>query len=265
MPTLRGEQLTLGYERRIVAADLNIEIPAATMSAVIGPNASGKSTLVRALARLITPLHGTVLLDGKAAHRLPTKEFARRVGLLPQQSTAPFGITVGDLVARGRYPHHEFLQQWTRADEAAVEQALRSTRLRDMVDRQVDELSGGQRQRVWIALLLAQNPAIMLLDEPTTYLDIANQLELLELCQHINRRDGRTIVLVLHELTLAARYADFLIVMHEGRIVASGKPEDVLTEALLAEVFRIQARILPDPAGGRSLIVPLASLREEAL
>jgi iron complex transport system ATP-binding protein len=188
-PILRGDDLSLSYEERLVSEHLNVEIPEGKVTIIIGPNACGKSTMLRALSRLLAPKQGHVYLDGKDAHRLPAKEFARRLGLLPQQSNAPYGITVGDLTARGRYPHQNLLQQWTVDDEAAVERALRATDLLDLVDRPVDELSGGQRQRVWISLLLAQDPPVMLLDEPTTYLDIANQLEVLELCQR--RRAAR--------------------------------------------------------------------------
>ncbi|MGV0362114.1 ABC transporter ATP-binding protein [Corynebacterium minutissimum] len=258
---LRGHDLSLNYGERLVSEHLNVEIPEGKITVIIGPNACGKSTLLRALSRLLTPKHGHVLLDGQDVQRMPAKEFARKLGLLPQQSNAPAGITVGDLAARGRYPHQNLLQQWTEADEAAVEKALRATDLLELVDRPVDELSGGQRQRVWISLLLAQNPPVMLLDEPTTFLDIANQLEVLELCYRLNREEGRTIVLVLHELTQAARFADHLIVMHGGQIVRDGPVQDVLTEDLLQDVFRINSRIIEDPVSGRPLVIPIDSVR----
>jgi iron complex transport system ATP-binding protein len=260
-PILRGDDLSLSYEERLVSEHLNVEIPEGKVTIIIGPNACGKSTMLRALSRLLAPKQGHVYLDGKDAHRLPAKEFARRLGLLPQQSNAPYGITVGDLTARGRYPHQNLLQQWTVDDEAAVERALRATDLLDLVDRPVDELSGGQRQRVWISLLLAQDPPVMLLDEPTTYLDIANQLEVLELCQRLNREEGRTIVVVLHELTLAARYADNLIVMRSGEIVEHGPAREVLTERLLEDVFGITSHISDDPVSKRPLVIPIESVK----
>jgi iron complex transport system ATP-binding protein len=261
---IKGEDLSLSYEERLVSEHLDVEIPEGEITIIIGPNACGKSTLLRALSRLLTPKTGHVYLDGKDVHRLPAKEFARCLGLLPQQSSAPFGITVGDLTARGRYPHQNLMQQWTEADEAAVDRALRATDLLELVDRPVDELSGGQRQRVWISLLLAQDPPVMLLDEPTTYLDIANQLEVLELCHRLNREEGRTIVLVLHELTLAARYADNLIVMRQGEIVRHGPVREVLTEPLLEEVFGITSHIIDDPVSHRPLVIPLESVKARA-
>lgn len=260
MNKLIGTNLTLAYEQRIISERLDVRIPNGEISVIIGPNACGKSTLLRALSRLLAPKTGTIVLDGKNIHTLPAKEFARRLGLLPQQSTAPFGITVGDLVARGRYPHQNLLQQWTEADELAVDRALRSTGMLEYVDRPVDELSGGQRQRVWISLIVAQDPQVLLLDEPTTFLDIANQLEVLELCRRLNREDGRTVVVVLHDLSLAARYADNLIVMHEGDIAASGPVREVLTEALLERVFRIRARVMDEPHSGCPMVIPLESV-----
>ena len=261
---LSATNVTLAYDERIVCEHLGVDIPRGQISVIIGPNACGKSTLLRALSRLLTPQQGHVLLEGSDIHRLPTKALARKLGLLPQTSHAPSGITVGDLTARGRFPHQGFLQQWSEQDEAAVEYALRATELWDLVDRPVDELSGGQRQRVWIALLLAQDPGVLLLDEPTTYLDISNQLEVLELCRRLNRDQGRTIVLVLHELSLAARYADHVIVMSEGKNVASGPVAQVLTAELLKQVFHIEARIITDPVTGRPLVIPIRSTKEMA-
>ena len=239
-PHIHGQELTLAYDQRVVSHDLSVEIPHGKITIIVGPNACGKSTLLRAMSRLLTPEKGVVMLDGKAVNSVGSKEFARRLGLLPQQSQAPYGITVGDLAARGRYPHQKMLQQWSYDDEAAVRRALSACGVLDLADRPVDELSGGQRQRVWISLLLAQDPPTMLLDEPTTYLDIANQLEVLELVRQLNQDEGRTMVLVLHDLMLAARYADHLIVMHDGAIAATGPVPEVLTEQLLG-------RGLPDP------------------
>ncbi|WIY83586.1 ABC transporter ATP-binding protein [Propionimicrobium sp. PCR01-08-3] len=262
-PHIHGRGLTLAYDERVVSNDLTVEIPHGEVTIIVGPNACGKSTLLRAMSRLLVPKQGAVMLDGKAVNTLGVKDFARRLGLLPQQSHAPYGITVGDLAARGRYPHQKLLQQWSYDDEAAVRHALEACGVLELADRPVEELSGGQRQRVWIALLLAQDPPTMLLDEPTTYLDIANQLEVLELVRQLNQDKHRTMVLVLHDLMLAARYADHMIVMADGKIVATGEVSEVLTEDLLADVFKIRAQISTDPATGRPLVIPLSSLRPQ--
>lgn len=256
---LCGEQLRLAYPGKTVFSALDLVITTSQVSVIIGPNACGKSTLLRALSRLLLPESGQVLLDGRDIHRYPSREVARRLGLLPQSSAAPAGICVADLVARGRFPHQTLLHQWTRDDEQAVQQAMAATRITGLADRAVDELSGGQRQRVWLALLLAQQTPVMLLDEPTTYLDIAHQLEVLELCRRLNREQGRTLVLVLHDLNQAARYADHLIAMKDGQILAAGAPEAVLQEALIEQVFGIRSRILPDPVTGSPWVLPLAS------
>lgn len=260
MSTLRGQNLTLAYEERKVSEGLDIEIPHGKVSVIIDPNACGKSTLLRALSRLLNPVEGSVHLDGKLVGSMGAKEFARELGLLPQQSQAPYGITVGDLAARGRFAHRRLLQQWTHDDERAVRRALEACGMLELSTRAVDELSGGQRQRVWISLLLAQDPPTMLLDEPTTYLDIANQLEVLELVRRLNREQERTMVLVLHDLMLAARYGDHLIVMDQGEIVATGAVDQVLNEELLAEVFKIRATISTDPVSGCPLVIPLAPI-----
>ncbi len=260
-PHIHGQGLTLAYDERIVSQNLSVQIPHGQVTIIVGPNACGKSTLLRAMSRLLAPKQGAVMLDGKAINTVGSKEFARRLGLLPQQSQAPYGITVADLAARGRYPHQKMLQQWSFEDETAVRHALEACGVLDLADRPVDELSGGQRQRVWISLLLAQDPPTMLLDEPTTYLDIANQLEVLELVRRLNQDEHRTMVLVLHDLMLAARYADHLIVMHDGKIADTGRVETVLTEKLLADVFKIRAQISIDPLTGRPLVIPLMPLR----
>ena len=257
---LVATDLTLAYDRRVVVEHLDLAVPPGSFTVVVGPNACGKSTLLRGLARLLTPRTGAVLLDGRAVHQLPTREVARRIGLLPQTALAPDGITVADLVARGRYPHQSLLRQWSAADEAAVAHALRLTDVADLADRPVDELSGGQRQRVWLALVLAQETPVLLLDEPTTFLDIAHQVEVLDLCADLHEQ-GRTLVAVLHDLNQAARYATHLVVMHDGAIAAQGRPGEVLTATLVAEVFGLPCRVVPDPVTGTPMVVPEARVR----
>lgn len=257
---LTGRDLTLSYEARTVSQHLDVEIPRGKVTVIIGPNACGKSTLLRALSRLLAPKAGTVLLDGREIVRLAPKDLARRLGLLPQSSVAPFGITVADLVGRGRFPHQRLLQQWSPEDEEAVEAAMRETSIADLADQSVDELSGGQRQRVWIAMLLAQDPPVMLLDEPTTFLDVSHQLDVLELVRRLNRADGRTFALVLHDLNQACRYADHLIVMKDGRIAAEGDPRAIMTVDLMRDVFGLEARIIADPVFATPLVIPIASL-----
>jgi len=254
---LRAEDLSLAYDDRVISEGLSVRIPEGRVTVIVGANACGKSTLLRGLARLLKPRAGTVLLDGHDIHRLATKDVATRLGILPQQPIAPEGITVSDLVARGRNPHQRFFRQWSDADEAAVERALHATRTADLADRSVDELSGGQRQRVWIALALAQDTPLMLLDEPTTFLDLAHQIEVLDLLAELNERDGRTIVLVLHDLNLACRYAHHLIAMRDGHIATEGTPDAVVTAELVADVFDLPARIVPDPVTGTPLVIPI--------
>jgi len=258
-PDLRAEHLSLSYDDQMICSDLSMRIPSGKVSVIVGANACGKSTLLRGLARLLKPRAGCVLLDGHDIHRLPTKQVATRLGLLPQQPIAPDGITVSDLVARGRNPHQRFFRQWSEVDEAAVQRALHLTRTDDLADRSVDELSGGQRQRVWIALALAQDTPLMLLDEPTTFLDLAHQIEVLDLLGELNESERRTVVLVLHDLNLACRYAHHLIAMKAGGIVAEGRPEHVITSELVAEVFDLPARIVDDPVTGTPLVIPVPS------
>ena len=255
-PRLRAERATLAYDRRTIAEDLSVDIPTDSFTVIVGPNACGKSTLLRALARVMAPASGRVLLDGKAISSYPPKEVARRLGLLPQTSLAPDGITVADLVARGRHPHQGMFRQWTVADERAVAGALAATNTADLAGRLVEELSGGQRQRVWVAMVLAQQTPLLLLDEPTTFLDIAHQYDLLELLRRLHRAGGRTLVAVLHDLNQAARYADHLVVMSEGRIVTTGDPGEVLTAELVEEVFGLPCTVIPDPHTGTPLVVP---------
>ncbi|MEW6152946.1 MAG: ABC transporter ATP-binding protein [Actinomycetota bacterium] len=253
---LRAEGVRLAYDDRIVVHDLSIAIPPGRVTVVVGPNACGKSTLLRALARLLKPKSGTVYLDGHAIGKLPTREVATRLGILPQSPVAPEGLTVADLVARGRNPHQRWLQQWSPDDEAAVSAALEATATVELADRPVDELSGGQRQRAWIAMALAQGTPIMLLDEPTTFLDMAHQVEILDLLARLNRDEGRTIVIVLHDLNQACRYAHHLVAMVDGAIAAEGSPAEVVTEAMVERVFGLAVRIIADPVAGTPLVVP---------
>nr|WP_203231553.1 ABC transporter ATP-binding protein [Cellulosimicrobium composti] len=253
---MHADGITVGYDDRVIARDLDVSVPDGSFTVIVGPNACGKSTLLRALSRLLKPSRGQVVLDGRSISSIPAKEVARRLGLLPQSSIAPEGITVADLVARGRYPHQTLLRQWSREDEAAVLGALAATGTTGLADRLVDELSGGQRQRVWVAMVLAQETPILLLDEPTTFLDIAHQIELLELCADLNRDRGHTLVAVLHDLNHACRYATHLIAMKDGAIVAEGAPGDVVTAALVEDVFGLPCRIIPDPVTGTPLVVP---------
>jgi iron complex transport system ATP-binding protein len=254
---LVAEGLTLGYDGRRVVERLDVRIPSGRITCVVGANACGKSTLLRGLARLLRAEAGRVVLDGADIHRLRTREVATRLGMLPQQPVQPDGITVSDLVARGRFPHQSWLRQWSRDDELAVAGALVATGTADLADRPVDELSGGQRQRVWIAMTLAQGTDLMLLDEPTTFLDLAHQVEVLDLLAELNETEGRTVVLVLHDLNQAARYSHHLVAMKDGRIVAEGSPADVVTEELVRDVFGLDCRVVPDPVTGTPMVVPL--------
>ena len=255
-PTLAAADLCLAYDDREVVADLSVTIPSGQITVIVGPNACGKSTLLRALARLLKPSRGAVLLDGTSIHKLPTREVATRLGILPQSPVAPEGITVADLVGRGRYPHQGWFRQWTAADRAAVDDALAATGTLDIAGRPVDELSGGQRQRVWVAMALAQATDLLLLDEPTTFLDIAHQVELLDLLTDLNRAAGTTIVVVLHDLNLACRYADHLVAMKGGAILAEGPPAEVVDAAMIAATFGLECEVVRDPVSGTPMIVP---------
>jgi iron-siderophore transport system ATP-binding protein len=252
---LVGTGLELAYDRRVVAEQLDLAIPDRSFTVIVGPNACGKTTLLRALARLLKPRGGGVYLDGSLITSRSSKEVARELGLLPQSSMAPDGITVADLVARGRFPHQRLLRQWSRDDERAVAEAMAATRVTDLADRIVDELSGGQRQRVWLAMALAQQTPILLLDEPTTFLDIAHQVEVLDLCAQLHA-DGRTLVAVLHDLNQACRYATHLVAMREGAIVAQGAPSEIVGEELVERVFGLPCRVVDDPESGTPLVVP---------
>ncbi|MEU4379735.1 ABC transporter ATP-binding protein [Micromonospora echinofusca] len=261
---LSGTAMTLAYERRTITRDLSVAVPDRSFTVIIGPNACGKSTLLRALSRLLKPAAGAVLLDGEDIHRQPARAVARTLGLLPQTSVAPDGIGVAELVARGRYPHQGLLRQWSREDERVVTESMAATGVADLADRPVDELSGGQRQRVWIAMALAQQTPLLLLDEPTTYLDIAHQIEILDLCARLHEEQGRTLIAVLHDLNHAARYATHLIAMREGRVVAAGAPREVVTAELVQEVFGLPCRVIDDPESGTPLVVPAARRRAAA-
>jgi iron complex transport system ATP-binding protein len=258
MTRLSGRALTLAYERRTVTEDLTVAVPDRSFTVVVGPNACGKSTLLRALSRTLKPRSGTVLLDGQDIHTLPARTVARTLGLLPQSPIAPDGITVADLVARGRYPHQRLLRQWSAEDERVVGESLSATGVADLASSYVDELSGGQRQRVWIAMALAQETPLLLLDEPTTFLDIAHQIDVLDLCARLHREQGRTLVAVLHDLNHAARYATHLIAMRGGEVVVSGEPSEVVTAELVESVFGLPCRVIADPETGTPLVVPAA-------
>ncbi|MEU0761782.1 ABC transporter ATP-binding protein [Streptomyces microflavus] len=254
---LTAEHLTLGYGDRTVASSLDLVVPPGAITVVVGANACGKSTLLRSMSRLLAPREGRVVLDGKEVHRLPAKELARTLGLLPQSPVAPEGITVSDLVGRGRHPHQSMFSRWNEKDDAAVASALEATATEPLADRAVDELSGGQRQRVWIAMALAQQTDLLLLDEPTTFLDASHQIEVLDLLTDLNRSRGTTIVMVLHDLNLAARYADHLIALADGTLHAFGPPAEVLTEETVRAVFGLESRVIEDPVSGRPLMLPI--------
>ncbi|WP_346845097.1 ABC transporter ATP-binding protein [uncultured Rothia sp.] len=248
---------TLGYDQRIISQNLNLKIPEGEFTVIVGANASGKSTLLKSLARILKPLEGEILLNQENIHQLKTKEVAREVGFLSQNALAPEKMLVRDLVAQGRAPHQNILRQWNAEDHEAVEKALKLTKTLELSNRYVDELSGGQRQRVWIAMALAQDTETILLDEPTTFLDLRHQIEILELCQRLHQEENRTIVAVLHELNQAARYATHLIAMKQGEIIAEGTAESVVTESKIDRIFGLKTKIIPDPVSGKPLVIPL--------
>ncbi len=261
---LATDTLTLGYDGPNILDQLSITLPAGQITALIGPNGCGKSTLLRGLARLIKPKHGAVVLDGHDVQRIPTRQLATQLGILPQNPVAPEGLTVRELVAQGRYPHQRWFQQWSAADETAVRSALEITNMVELADRAVDALSGGQRQRAWIAMTLAQETDIILLDEPTTFLDLAHQVEVLQLLEQLNRQSGRTIVMVVHDLNHATRHADHVIALRAGVVQAAGAPRDVITPSLLRAVFGIEAEVIPDPRTGVPLCIPYGLCAAEA-
>ncbi|MFJ8433811.1 ABC transporter ATP-binding protein [Kitasatospora sp. NPDC094019] len=258
---LRAEKVTLRYGDRAITTELSVAVPDDSFTVVVGPNACGKSTLLRAFARLLKPAAGRVLLDGEQIRSLPAKQLARRLGLLPQSSTAPDGITVADLVARGRHPHQGLFRQWSAEDDRIIAEAMAATNVDTLAGRYVDELSGGQRQRVWLAMAIAQQTPLLLLDEPTTYLDIAHQVEVLDLCARLHGEQGRTLVAVLHDLNQAARYATHLIALRDGVVVAEGAPREIVTADLVERVFDLPCQVIEDPQTGTPLVVPLAPAR----
>jgi ABC-type cobalamin/Fe3+-siderophores transport system ATPase subunit len=264
-PLFVGRGLRLSYDQRVVCEGLDVSIPHGRITTLIGPNGCGKSTVLRALCSLIEPKAGQVLFDGRPVGSYGRRALARRIGFLPQTAHVPSGIRVRELVSRGRFPYQSWLRQMSREDEDAIDRALAQTGLNDCADRLVEQLSGGQRQRVWIALVLAQDTDVLMLDEPTTYLDIAHQLEVLELCRRLNVELGKSLVMVLHDLNLAARYAHHLIAMKDGRIVAAGAPADLLTPQRLEEVFGIQARVQLDIGTGAPLVVPVAAVNSASM
>ena len=258
---LQAVGLSVGYGDHVVVKDLDLDLVDRSVTTVIGPNGCGKSTLLRALGRLLRPTYGHVLLDGKRIDKLPTKQVATELALLPQSPLAPEGLIVRDLVARGRHPRQSWLRQWSAADERVVAETLAWTSMTELADQPIDQLSGGQRQRAWIAMALAQQTDLVLLDEPTTYLDLSHQIEVLDLVRTLNAERGRTIVMVLHDLNLAARYSDVVVAMRDGAVVAAGTPEDVITPALLRDVFSLEARVIEDPVTGKPLVVPVGAVR----
>lgn len=252
----KAEHLVAGYDKKVIVNDVSLAIPNGKISVIIGANACGKSTLLKTLVRLIQPISGEVTLNGTGIDKIPSKKLAQTIGLLPQSPVVPEGIAVADLVGRGRYPHQSFLKGWSKADSLAVAQALDTMGIADLADRSIDELSGGQRQRVWIAMALAQETDILFLDEPTTFLDITYQVEILDLLTDLNRSRQTTIVMVLHDINLSARYADHIFAMHGGRLIAEGPPEDVITQELVKEVFRLDCSIIRDPVSDSPFLVP---------
>jgi len=253
---LVAEDLSLAYDSETVVDRVSLTLPAGRITAIVGANGCGKSTLLRGFARLLKPRGGAVRLNGSDISRLPARSVAQRLGLLPQQPIAPDGITVADLVGRGRHPHQRWFRQFSEADDAAIANAMAATGVSELAERAVDELSGGQQQRVWIALTLAQDPEVMLLDEPTTYLDLAHQVEVLELLTDLNASSNRTIVLVLHDLNLAGRYADHLIAMKDGTVAAAGDPADVVTPEIVESVFALPCEVISDPDTAAPLVLP---------
>lgn len=251
------EGITAGYENKMILHDVSISIPSNQISIIIGANGCGKSTLLKTMAKLIKPTSGQVTMDGKPINKIPPKQLARVLGLLPQSPIVPEGITVADLVGRGRYPHQTFLKGWTQKDYEAVTEAMEMMNITEFADRHIDELSGGQRQRVWIAMALAQQTDILFLDEPTTFLDITYQIEILDLLTDLNRKLGTTIVMVLHDINLSARYADYIFALHQGKLVKEGQPSKIITSELIKDIFGLHCMVIEDPVSGSPSVVPI--------
>lgn len=263
MSRIHTSRLTLAYDQAMIIDGMDVAIPGGQITALVGPNGCGKSTLLRGLARLLIPRGGAAFLDGKAVHQIPTRDLARRLGILPQSPTAPEGLTVRELVAQGRYPHQSWFQQWSADDETAIVRALELTGMTGLADRPVDALSGGQRQRAWIAMTLAQETPVILLDEPTTFLDLAHQIEVLHLLERLNRDEGRTIIMVVHDLNHATRHAHYLVALKNGTVVTAGPPADVVTPALLRMVFGVEGAVVPDPRTGVPLCIAYGLVHDE--
>lgn len=262
---MKVEHVTSGYGEQMILNDISLEIPSHQISIIIGANGCGKSTLLKTMARLIHPTSGHVTLNNKPITKMAPKRLARVLGMLPQSPIVPEGITVSDLVGRGRYPYQSFMKGWSQDDYEAVAEAMEMMNITEFADRPIDELSGGQRQRVWIAMALAQQTDILFLDEPTTFLDITYQVEILDLLTDLNRKFGTTIVMVLHDINLSARYADYLFALKQGRLVAEGKPADIITSDLIHQVFNLRCSIMVDPVSGSPSVVPIGRhhVREE--
>lgn len=264
MSEINAQSLTLAYDNSTIIDGLSVVIPSGEITTLVGPNGCGKSTLLRGISRLLKPKQGSVMLNAQDIWRLPTKELAKQLGILPQGPVAPEGLTVHELVAQGRYPHQSWFQQWSLEDEKVTLEALEITGITDFADRPLDTLSGGQRQRAWIAMTLAQDSDVILLDEPTTFLDLAYQIDVLDLLHDLNCQRGKTIIMVLHDLNHACRYASHIIALSSGRIAAQGKPGDIVTESMVREVFGIECRIITDPVTDTPLCIPLGR-REKRL
>jgi len=259
---IQADNLTLSYGKNPIFSNLGLRIPEQRITVFIGSNGCGKSTLLRSLARLLKPQEGSVLLDGKDIARLSGKELARRLAILPQGPVAPEGLTVHQLVKQGRYPYQSFLQQWSREDEAMVKKALEATRMSDLADRSIDSLSGGQRQRAWIAMTLAQDTPTILLDEPTTFLDMTHQIEILDLLFELNEKENRTVAMVLHDINLACRYAHHIVAVKSGTVYSEGPPERIVDERLIRDVFGMECQVIRDPIFGTPLVIPFGKGRK---
>lgn len=253
---LNTEQLSIGYAEAMIVKGLNLSLPTGKITALVGANGSGKSTILKTMARIMKPKSGSVMLDGKSIHNLSTKEVARQLAILPQNPTAPDGLTVAELVGYGRYPHQKGFGTMTPEDRSIIANAIEVTGMSEFHDRPIDRLSGGQRQRAWIAMALAQQTDILFLDEPTTFLDMAHQLEVLQLLQKLNEEEGRTIIMVVHDLNHASRYAQHMVAIKSGNVISEGAPVEVMTPGVLREVFGIEADIVPDPRTGVPLCLP---------